>query len=198
MKKFVTGVMAIALAFTVSTAQAQPEPSDIGIFADQEGTISTAAVTPFVSAFLYVVAFDLPDFNAYEFSVQGLQASGATVLGTVLFGPGPVNIGTFPDYIVGSGGCLAGPGAVALATINYIYLAAPPSDTAICIDGVTLSSFASGRPGYNRCPSDELVEFGVAQNGGDAYPDGCFIVNATQAGPVDGDEASFGQVKARF
>ena len=187
-----------ATVFVASTAMAQPEPSDIGVFADQAGTFSTTTVTPFVSAFMYVIAFDLPAFNAYEFSVQGLQASGATVLGTVLFGPGPVNIGTFPDYIVGSGGCLEGPGAVALATINYIYLAAPPSDTAICIDGVTLSSFASGRPGYNRCPSDELVEFGVAQNGEGRYPDGCLIVNATLDGPVDGDEASFGQVKARF
>ena len=166
-------ILALALLLASSaTAQA----GTIGIYADPEGTVSQVAVTPFVSGFLYVVADDFEDaFNAYEFSVQGLQAAGATVLGTTLFGPGPVNIGTFPDYVVGSGGCL-NPGRAVLATINYIFLAQCAPDTYVCLDGTSWSSFADGSPGYNVCPEDRLVPFRLVDGG-------CLVFNPTTPPP---------------
>jgi hypothetical protein len=43
-----------------------------------------------------------------------------------------------------------------------------------------------------------VTAFGVATNGGQDYPDGCLILNATNTGPVDNETSSFGEVKARF
>jgi hypothetical protein len=53
-------------------------------------------------------------------------------------------------------------------------------------------------PGYPCCEA-LLQPFGVAQNGGGVYPDGCLIIHPTvEDAVVPNDAASFGEVKARF
>jgi len=187
-----------ALVMAAGTASANPlaEAGDVGVFADAQGTATTLAVTPFVPTDLFIVAFDLPEFNAYEVGVSGLL-EGASILGVELFGPAPLDFGSAGNYIVGTGGCVSQSGALNLVGLQVIFLAAPADDTAILISGVTPSSFANGQPGYNTCDG-QLVNFGVAANGEGRYPDGALILNATQDGPVSDDTSSFGNLKARF
>ena len=198
MKKLATAALAIALAFSASTAMAQGEPGDLGVFADPVELTTTLDVTPFVNQVLYVVAFDTPgDIKAYEF---GLDFGGTAPIkiSDQFTGPGPLNFGSGYDYLVGAGGCVSGAGAVQLAAITVLFVAPPAADTSVCIGGVELTSFPpDGAPGWSNC-NDELTRFGVALSGEDRYPDSCLILNATQAGPVRNEDASFGELKARF
>ena len=197
MKKLATAALAIALAFSATTAMAQPEPGDAGIFADAAGTQTTLDVLPNVPYFVYAVAFDLDGgLLAYEVGLDGVPV-GTFALSTTLFGPAPLNVGdanTF-NYIVGTGGCVDQAGALPLVTWNFLSTVAPADDTALVLRGTNLSSF-DGVPGYAKC-DESIATFGVATDGGEQYPDGALILNATGA-PVSGDEESFGSMKARF
>lgn len=197
MKKF---AIVAALAFMVSTAAAQAEPGDAGIFGDPAGTLTTANPAPFAPAFLYVVAFDVPGgVFAYEAGTQDLVAAGATILGATFAGPGPLNVGdnAAGNFIVGAGGCVDAQGPITLVSVNFLLFAPPAADTAICLRGTTPSSFDGGLPGYSDCDA-RIFPFGVATNGQGIYPDGCLILAATQDAPVSTENATFGDVKARF
>mgnify|MGYP001101240775 CR=1 FL=1 len=198
MKKLATAALAIALAFSASTAMANPlaEDGDIGLFADAAGTATTLTVTPFAPTNLYIVAFNLPEFNAYEVGVGGLLPI-ASILGVELFGPAPLDFGSAANYIVGTGGCVSQDGPLNLVNLQVIFLSDPPADTALSIIGANPTSFANGQPGYNTCDG-ELINFGVAVNGGSQYPDAALILNATGDAPVSDDASSFGDLKARF
>lgn len=199
MKKLATAALAIALAFSASTAMANPlaEDGDIGVFADAAGTATTLTVTPFVPTPLFITAFNLPEFNAYEVGLGGLLETGASILSVTRFGPAPLDFGSAANYIVGTGGCVSGDGVLNLIELSVIFLAAPANDTALSIIGSNPSSFANGNPGFNTCDGT-LINFGVATNGGDQYPDGALILNATGEAPVSDGASSFGDLKARF
>lgn len=200
MKKLVTAAMAVALVIGASTAMAQ-DTLDIGIFADPAGTQSTTGELAGQGS-LYVVAFglDTVSLSAYEMSVTGIPASlllFPTVFwpATAIAGPGGDN-----DFIAATGGCVQGDAVTALVTIPYFVAGPIVADTAVCI-GAAEANSVPGAPGFGRCDVDPavLVPFGIAQNGGEVYPDGCLILNATDPGAVvDTETSSFGEIKARF
>lgn len=202
MKKLATAALAIALAFSASTAMAQPEPGDCGIFGDAAGTATTLDVNPGVAFQVYAVANVDADFYAYELGFDGVPA-GAFVLGSTLFGPAPLNVGDAAtlNFIVGTGGCV-NPGTYALVTLNILATTPVAPDTAIILRGSVPSSF-DGIPGYADCDESTIATFGIATSGGAdesgaSYPDGALILNATGTGPVSDDADSFGGLKARF
>ena len=112
MKKLVTAAAAIALVVSAGAAQAQqPEPGDLAMFADAEGTMTTLDVTPGVAFDVFAVAFDVPGgLKAYELGISGVEDLGLFQLGFELFGPAPLNIGSAQDrnFIVGTGACIPG------------------------------------------------------------------------------------------
>jgi hypothetical protein len=203
MKKLVNAVAVAALVLSASAASAQ-DAKDAGVFADAAGTQSTFTAAAFVPFNIYLVAFGL-DGNVlgYEFRTLGLE--GLTILlSTPAVGPnGGINLGDSPgEFIVGTGACLtADPaGAFVMATLNVgSFSGANLTDKAVCIAGSTPSSFEAfgSPPGWLRCDGT-LDTFGVAQNGGGVYPNGCMILNPTSAGPVATEATSFGEMKARF
>ncbi|HKK72123.1 MAG TPA: hypothetical protein VKA86_12960 [Candidatus Krumholzibacteria bacterium] len=203
MKKLVTAAAAIALVVSAGAAQAQqPEPGDLAMFADAEGTMTTLDVTPGVAFDVFAVAFDVPGgLKAYELGISGVEALGLFQLGFELFGPVPLNIGSAQDrnFIVGTGACIPETGAAVLVQLNLLGTTAIPADSPLCVTGSTPSSFDDfgSPPGFSDC-NNQISPFGVATNGGDIYPDGCLILNATGTGPVDTESSSFGEVKARF
>jgi hypothetical protein len=198
MKKLVTAAAAIALVVSAGAAHAQAEPGDLGIFADAEGTQTTLDVNPFVDFSVYAVAFDLPDFNAYELSVGGIGDLGLIVRDEFLFGPAPLNVGSGPqNYIVGTGACVEQAGPLALVEIVLLATDPVPSDSPICVGVSDPFTLDDPLPAYNTC-GNVVTAFGVATNGGQDYPDGCLILNATGDAPVDNETSSFGEVKARF
>lgn len=186
----------IPLVLLAGPAAAQ-DPGDIGIFADAQGTLTTANPPAFAQSFLYIVAFDVPgNVNAWEANVGDLITNaGATILG--VGGRPPLNVGdnASGNFIVGVGGCVAGTGPTVLATVTYIIFAAAPADTPICLRPSIPSSFQGDTPGYADC-SSQIAPFGSAVSGGAAYPDGCLVLNPTSEPPVATESISFSQLKA--
>jgi len=195
-------VLLVTLALLVSASSTAPaqsiQPGDVGVFADAAGSVTTADVTPGVPFNVYIVAGDLPDFYAYEVGLDGIPV-GAFVLSTTLYGPAPLNVGdpVTNNYIVGTGGCVPGAGPHVLVNLSIFAGAGADADTAILLRGTQPSSF-EGLPGYAECDGTTIGTFGVATDGGEQYPDGALILNATAEGPVSEDAESFGGLKARF
>jgi opacity protein-like surface antigen len=208
MKKFVNVVAVAVLVLSAAATSAQPQSGDVGVFADQAGTLSTFSLVPFNSTQrVHVVGFDLGDLKSFEFGVNGFDGwfvFGTQINGNLNLGGAFSDVG-FADFIVGTGGCIDGSGAIWLATITFgDFTGLPVVDRPLCMRASSSTATFQGVPGYFRCdgsvPQDQqAVEFGVAQNGGEFYPDGCLIVNPSQVeGPVSLDAASFGEMKARF
>ena len=197
MKTLATLTLAALVALAVP-AHAQPEPGDLGMFADAAGTQTTLDVDPFVDFSVYAVAFDLPDFKAYELSISGVGDLGLIVRDQFLFGPGPINIGQgAQNYIVGTGACIEQAGPLAMVELVLLSTDPVPADSPMCIGASSPFSLDDPLPAYSTC-GNVVVPFGVATNGGQDYADGCLILNATSTGPVDNETSSFGEVKARF
>ena len=190
-------LMTLALCLVAATAMAQPEPGDVGVFADPAGTQSTITVTPGVPFIVYVIGFELDGF-VKGFEVQVDIPVGAFVLGTALNPPSGLNFGDVPgEFIVGTGGCFDGIPQYELVNLTMFW-GAPVADTAICVGPTNPSSQGfNGGPGWLQCDNTQ-VPFGLAQNGEGRYPNGCLIVNPTMDGPVATESVSFGEVKGRF
>lgn len=199
------GVLLLCVMPVWAQSSGFPEPGDAGIFADPEGTVSTLRVEPFVAFDVYVVAFDLEGgLDAYEFSIMGyepLYAVGGWQAGyTGCCGP------MFPDFVALVPTCLDESGPVVLARVTFMAIDEVPVDQALCLRQTSPTSFplepgnadGPGLPGYLRCDS-VLQPFGVAQNGGGVYPNGCLILNPTiEDAVVPNDAVNFGEVKARY
>ncbi len=209
MRKLENAVTLFTLAgllFSAGTTSAQ-DPMDAGIFADEAGTQSTLTVEPYVPFDIYVVAFGLDGgLRGFEFELDGDE--GLTILlSTPADGPRPINVADNPgEWIVGYLACLTTDpvGPFALVRFNLGSFSDPTGanliDKAICLRGSTPSSFEQfgSPPGWLRCDGT-LHPFGVAQNGGGVYPDGCLILNPTSPGSVvSNDTTSFGAMKTRF
>jgi hypothetical protein len=209
MKRLVNAVAVAALVLSASAASAQ-ELNDAGIFADAAGTQSTFNPLPFTAFDIYAVAFIEGGVLGYEFGINGTE--GLVVLGAFPnVNPGPLlNLGdplipNNEDFIIATGGCLPeeAAGVFVMVRLNLAnFFNVDLTDRALCMVPASISSFddASGQgavPGWLTCDG-ELIPFGVAQNGGGLYPDGCLILNPTQEGPVATEATSFGEIKARF
>lgn len=196
MKKLV--IVALALALSASTAFAQAEAGDVGIYADPAGSQSTIVPAPFTPFLIYVIGSDLPgDVAGYEFTVT-IPDPTLLVIGTVLNPATAVNIGAGTNFIVGTGSCLPAAGQLSLVTLTIFPQAPAYVDVAVCLAPSTPASLTPAVPAYLTCDS-QITRMGVAQNGEGVYPDGCLIVGPTVVGPPVATEASsFGEIKARF
>ena len=198
MKKFATVAVAAALMLSASAALAQPEAREAGVFADPAGLESTKQVAPFTTFNVYVVGFDLDGLVAgYEGKVT--FPVGYTVLGKAITPSTGLDFGNETgEFIVGTGSCLEGAGAFLMVnfTVGVFDGAVDITDNALCLGPSDPTSF-DNVPGYLQCDGT-LIPFGVAQNGGDFYPNGCLILNPSQEGPVSTESTSFGEMKARF
>ena len=198
MKKLVTVAVAAAFVLSAGAALAQPEARDAGVFADPAGTQSTLDIAAFTPFNIYVVGFDLDGQVAgYEGKVS--IPVEYTILAKNITPSTGLDFGNEPgEFIVGTGSCLEGAGAFMMVNFNLGLFAAgvDPTDTALCLGPSDPTSF-DNVPGYLQCDGT-LIPFGVAQNGGDFYPNGCLILNPSQEGPVSTESTSFGEMKARF
>lgn len=198
MKRLVIVVAILALA---TSAFAQAEPGDLGIFADAAGTQTADFPPAFVTTnHCYVVAFDLAGGLAgYEFGV--VWDPRVIIFNSLMVaGAGPINVGSAPtNFIVGTGSCVNGAGAVVLVDFTYGEFTGPPgnADMTACLTPSTPSSFAPASPGWLDCV-DNLIPFGVAASGGPDYPDGCLILNPTGEPPIATEDASWSAVKAQY
>jgi len=195
--RLLTTIVLVALLATTS-AFAQ-DPGDAGVFFDPAGTVSRGILPAFVPTNVYVIGFDLAgDVAGYEGSLA-ISDPSILILATILSGPGPLNVGTPTNFIVGAGGCFSGAGATILITYQVgNFTGAPLNDLLFCLGSATPSSFAPATPGYLDCSSN-LLPFGVAQNGGGVYPNGCGVADATAPDfPVGAVQTSWGAVKSQF
>jgi hypothetical protein len=200
MRKLAT--LAIALFAIVALAApvlAQPSNGDLGIYFDSAGTLSTGTAAHFVPFNFYVSGFNLGPISGWESRVS-ISNPAFLVLSAALNPMNALNVGSQGNFIVGLGQCVDSPGVHTLVTYQLGFFVAPPTpvptNVLLCTGGATPSSFG-GVPGYSSC-AGQLNAFGVAQNGGSGYPDGCGVINATQEPPVANENVSFGAVKAGF
>jgi hypothetical protein len=186
------------VVLTAMSAAAQPQPGDVGLFADPAGTITTLNVTPGVATNLYLVIFDPPGgVFGWEASINGLaEIPGVTINSVALTaGAGPINVGSGLNFIVGTGSCVSG--VLDVAQINFTAATDVSQDTAICIGPSSPSSTNPAVPDYLTC-ADAILPLGIAENGQGIYPNGCLILNPTNSGPVASETVGFGTLKARF
>ena len=197
MKKLMGLVLILVLAS--SSAFAQAEKYDAGIFFDAAGTMSATTVAPFTPFNIYAMGFDLDgEVKGYEFGAA--IDPRLTILSSTPNPPTALNLGLAPaNWIVGTGACLTDtPGEwFVMVTWSGMVLDGTATDLTLCITASDPSSFVPAVPGYLQCDAT-LIPFGVAQNGGGFYPDGCGVVNNTMQEPVGITEASWGAVKAQY
>jgi len=193
-------LLTIVMVAMLASSAFAGDAGDAGVFWDAAGTVSNAPLPVFVPTNLYVIGFDLAgDVGGYEGSLTISAGPSITILGTTLSGPGPLNVGDPTNFIVGAGGCIASAGPTVLITYNIgNFTGVPLNDVLYCLGASNPSSFAPAAPGYLDCLGG-LTPFGLAQNGGGVYPDGCAVSDATDPGSVVGTtDESFGSVKAQF
>ena len=119
--------LVLCITCFASMALAQPEPGDLGVFADAAGTQTTGVATPFVQTDFYVIAFDAPGgYKGYEFEIS--VPPTITVLGRVLNPPTALNVGAGDNFIVGTGGCISSAGPTVLVTYTGLWFAPPVDD----------------------------------------------------------------------
>ena len=155
-------VLAMVACITcfASLAVAQPEPGDIGVFGDPAGTITTIDAVAFVPFNFYVVGFDQDGgYKGYEFEIQ--VSPTVTVLARVLNPPTALNVGSGDNFIVGTGGCVSGVGAVVLVDYQALVFA-PEFDSPICVTNSTPSRMVSSVAGrasslYNAAPEPTVI-----------------------------------------
>lgn len=198
MKHRLLWMILLSMTLAASTAFAQADPGDLGVFFDPLGTQSVASYPGSMVFNMYVVAFDTPgNIFAYEGSITYDHVS-MILLSAIFSGPGPINIGSSENWIVGAGGCIPGAGPVVLVSFQF-FLLVPVVDSLVCLGPSVPSSFLPPTPGYLDC-ANVLLPFGVAQNGMPYYPNGCAVINPTAPppGPIAVEQESWGAVKARF
>jgi hypothetical protein len=194
-------ILAIALSILLvlpAFSFAQPSPGDAGVFFDVEGTQTRRDVQPYQHFDIWVVLFDAPaGIRGYEFYFENPPEvvwiwSEGNAAGNISIMPTPFN------YIIGTYECLAGTPSQWLVHADAMVFDVGLTDLTLCLAPARPSSFIDPAPGYLDC-SDGLHRFGVAENGGGVYPDGCAVINPTQAEfPVAAPLTSWGSLKSRF
>jgi hypothetical protein len=136
---------ALILLLATSVATAEPQPGDIGAFADAEGTMTWRSLEALQVEEFYIVAFDPPGgLLGYEYGFSGVREAGGVVVGTrVIESSSPVCEFYDEEFICFTGSCIDDPGPLVLLVATIVFFEAVPPDVAICPRGTTSSSFAS-------------------------------------------------------
>ena len=199
MRKILLLGLASLLLVHAGATFAQGEPGDVGVFFDPAGTTSTACWPAFTTTNQFWVAgFDLEEgVRGYELGL--IIDPTIIIFASVMDQPGgTINIGAAPhNWIVWTGACLDGSGVFSLLRFTAGYFVPSVADLLVCTTSSTPSSFVPATPGYLTC-ADQLVPFGVAQNGSGIYPDGCGVICPSAEAPIPADSFSWGSVKASY
>jgi hypothetical protein len=199
MRKSVLALGALFGLSVATSALAQPEDHDVGIFADAAGTMTSMTVAGLTTGnFFYVVGHSLDGgVSGWELGVD--VDPNWTMLAGIYDQPVSINHGSIHNYIVDSQGCYIGEPTYTLVTYEFGYFggAQAPNDALFCVIPSSPSSFDPPAPGYQQCDGS-LVRFGVAQNGFPHYPNGCLVVNPLSEPPVVAAGVSWSAVKASF
>lgn len=208
--RFAIGLLPLLLTtsgFRAIRAQPPPEPHDLAVVFDPNGTTFCDFPPPFTTdEEFWVVGYFLDGGVAgYEF---GLVIDPMLIIFNSVPNPiDAINVGTPPtNWIVGTRVCLDGSDVLPLVAFTYGYFTANATDMTICPTASTPTSFTPGMPGYLRC-DDTLVPMSLFPDRVD-YGWGCAVVNPTDTpflqkapfcGPIVAtDVTSWGAVKARY
>ena len=194
-----TLLLGLLVTLTTTTA-AQPQPGDIGLFADDAFTRTTLRVEPGATYELRLAAFDVEAGIARIYLGLGDFAShpafsSATIEWEPPFSP-LLEICCPIGYIATASPCVGGEGPTVIARLRFTVADEIADDTAICITPPPVSTFGLV-PQFRGCDGVTRA-FGTALNGEDRYLDGCVILNPTQQAPVASETATWSAVKTRF
>jgi hypothetical protein len=179
-----------------ASAYAQAEPNDIGVLFDLAGSQTSASPALGVPFEFWITAFDLPDILAYEMCV--MTPPSLTIVDITILDPhGPCEVCFHPCWITVLTECIDAAAVHPLVRYTAYNFTTDLADALICIEPYRRSSFVPPAPGYMAC-TEELIPFGVAENGQGIYPDGCGVLYPTQEPPLAGDVRSWGALKGQF
>ncbi len=214
----VLGILAMA---SMSFAQ------NIGITFDEAGTQTTLdgrtgllpnpALGNLPSAFVYVIAYDIPEVFGYEYFISSTDATA--IAGTPVFYPTATsaNFGVGGDVRVGTGVCFgagsadAGPVATQIRLAKHVFsFFATPADDIIYTIGPSTGAGGTA-PHYTECVSSPTpLDFGLANHSLNlgCAPDGAAVVilqwtaqnTPARCDPqvVGSKETSWGALKSGF
>jgi hypothetical protein len=197
MKKL--AILAILTVFATS-AFAQAEPGDLGVFFDPAGTTTSATPPAFTqNNIFYVATFGLTQLSGYEFMISISDPNIIIFNAAEQTNPGgSINVGTPPlEWTVGVGFCTGSEGVFNLVQVTYGFFVPTVADVLICLGPADPASLNPPVPAYLNCSGD-ILPFGVAQNGQGTYPDGCGVLYPTADDPIATDADSWGSLKAKF
>ena len=166
----------LALSALSSLATALPAGETLGTYFDAAGTQTTTRVAPLEIFPIYFICENVPvGVAGYEFYVT--MPPELLILSVTAHPTTSTTIDVDPSnegFIVGTAGCLTGPGPIVLAEFTCMALD-PASNLGITLGPTTPSSFGGLAPGYAECGTLALFPFA------DAYP-GPAIVDVMNAG----------------
>ena len=203
MTSLYASVLAVVLVVLVpaQTVHAQPEPGDIGLFADEAGTQTTLISTPGELQSIYLVAFDVPHgIDELNLAITGLttyQLFSSYHIEWLPPGAFWIWVCCPESWFVVQPSCEQRDGPRVLARIDLTSTEALPDDYPICVSGSNFSSFSPAVPQYDDC-ADQPRPFGIASNGEGRYPNGCLILNPTTQGPVHAADSTWGAIKTLY
>jgi hypothetical protein len=169
------------------------------------------------SAYVYVIAYDIPEVFGYEYHITPSDAAAALDGGKTFYPSSAANFGTGGDVRVGTGVCFglthpeAGPNPnnIRLAEHIYTFLSTPAADQLYCIGPVLITG--DPYPNYTECvDSPTPLPFGIANKSlDDCTPDACAVavfewepdgVTPTNCvrNVVDAQQKSWGSLKSSF
>lgn len=193
-----TGLLFLGLfAPSHGVAQLQPQPRDVGVFADQGGTTIEAQVEDFTPFDFYVLGFELDgQVQAYEF---GIDVPAELTILSLTLRRWPGDVGNLTNVVVFTGTCLDGAGVFWLAayTGGFFCPGCAETEMTLCVRGLEPpfpSSFDPPAPGYLQCDGD-VVAMNPIDLSPYGRPDGCLTLNPQ---PVALESESFGGLKARY
>lgn len=212
MKKLLTATLAVALVFGATSAVAQNMTMAVSV---KVGTEYQQVATVVTGAPFTIAVWGNTDgisTSAAEFVVTELlqtYAAGMFKTGTVKILNTPLDLGnnSLGEYLLAFGACVPASPQLELVAVNYFPFASVIApDTVMNLRGFqpgdTRPSSFFGSVGFVDCVQTKITASVGGVDGGYTgtlveFADGLCVLNATPM-VVDNDEASFGQIKARF
>jgi len=189
-------------------AEAQPEPSSIGVSFDTGG-FTTVGIVPGLAAptRLYLMMLNLAEpIFGFETGISITGAGSEDWIVQPSAWPG-FEIDLVPDdpynLLVTIGACVSAAGAdYELKAYDFFYAlsAQAPSNTYLCAGPPTAGTASiPGFPSYRNCSDEYFVTPLHSSSAFPAAPDGCSIINCTLAECVVATESSsWGSIKSKY
>lgn len=212
MKGLLWSTIVICCIASVSFAQGNPEPFDLGVFFDMNGQVSEGYIgaQQLPPVRLYVLMLNLGlEISGYSLSVSisGPNSSGWIVTRGV---PSGLDVDPQPDgYVVNIGFCTGEVGgAYMINTYDFYWYpaTAPASDTLVCVGPSNYEgqgAFFPGEVAALTCDpplySGQVIGFAQSSSCRPEIPNGCAVINPSTPGCViEAAQSSWAALKERF